>query len=87
MSRTSLLLPVLHNLTSNGDLIILDEPFTFLSEAEKRELTQIIHKAKEVRKSIVIATHNIEWIEENADTLELFTKEGRIWKKGSISFI
>ena len=62
LDRKSPLLPILYSLTSNGDLIVLDEPFTFLTEEETEDLTHIIHTAKEVGKSVIIATHNIEWI-------------------------
>ena len=50
------------------------------------ELTHIIHVGRKAGKSIVIATHNIEWIERHASTLELFTKDGKIWEKGSVQY-
>ena len=77
---------MLYSLTSNGDLVVLDEPFTFLNEEEAEDLTRILHIGREAGKSIVMATHNIEWIEENASTMELFSKEGNIWARGSIQY-
>ena len=78
---------MLYSLTSDGDAIVLDEPFTYLhNEVEIAEFNEVIHAAKQQGKSVVVATHSIEWIEENADDLALLDREGQIWAIGSVDY-
>ena len=35
---------------------------------------------------MLIATHEIKWIEKNADALALFSKGGQIWAMGSVQY-
>lgn len=63
MAHNSPLLPILYSLTSNGDVIVLDEPLTFLNVEEREDLTRIIKEGQNEGKSVIVATHNIDWIE------------------------
>lgn len=42
MKQESFLLPVLYSLSSDGDLLLMDEPFTNLTYKEREMLTNIL---------------------------------------------
>ena len=65
---------IFHSLSNCGDLLVFDEPFAILSLKEKRLLNEVILIGKQCRKSTVVATHSIEWIDEFADDLLVFSR-------------
>jgi len=64
-------------LVMEGDILLLDEPFSFLDEKADKEVMNIILKLKEKGKTIVIATHDLEQVSRFADKIILM-KEGRL---------
>ena len=87
MRRDSPLLPLLYSLSSNGDILLLDEPFTYLqNDSDINHLNDIIHTAKDLGKTVIIATHSLEWIDHHADELALLDKFGEIWAIGSLDY-
>ena len=85
LPSASPLLPILHVFVQNADLMVFDEPFSNLNEAEKRELSGLMVKASKLGKAVVIATHNVKWIEEYAHDL-MFMSRGVALAIGSIPF-
>ena len=70
----------------NADLILLDEPFTNLSRREEEILTEMIMRAtNEFNKSVVVATHNVKWIEEYAYDLMIISR-GVTLANGTVGF-
>ena len=64
---------------------MLDEPFTSLAPQEECLLTSIIKKAAQCGKSIVVATHDVKWIDAHCFDLVVLSN-GRNLANGQISF-
>ena len=76
----------MYSLSVDADLILLDEPFTNLLEREEDLLTEMIVRATtEFNKSVVIATHNVKWIEEHAYDLMIISR-GVTLANGTVGF-
>lgn len=85
LPKESPLLPILHVFVQDADLMLFDEPFSNLNENESEELSSLIVKAADLGKSILIATHNVRWIEQYAHDL-MFLSRGVAISIGSIPF-
>lgn len=68
----------------DNELIILDEPTTGLDPISLLELKSIIRAEKERRKTILITSHIMSFVEEIADEI-VFLLDGKIHFKGSIN--
>jgi len=64
-------------LLHNPQLLVLDEPFSDLDLVALGRLKEIMKKAKEGGKSILIASHNIQELENVCDEFAI-VKEGKI---------
>jgi len=67
----------------DSDLIILDEPTTGLDPIALIYLKDLILKAKEAGKTILITTHIMSLVDELADEI-VFLLDGKIYFKGSV---
>ena len=65
-------------------IMILDEPTTGLDPVSLIHLKELIHKAKEDGKIILITSHIMSFVEEISDEI-LFILEGKIHYQGSVS--
>lgn len=72
-------------LANEGEVILLDEPFTLLAKAEALLLTGLLEELKRRGKCIVVATHELEWAQENADYLLVLQKGSSLF--GSRDYI
>jgi len=70
----------------DNDLIILDEPTTGLDPIALIYLKDLIKKAKENGKTILITSHIMSFVEEISDEI-VFLLDGKIYFKGSIDEI
>lgn len=66
-----------------SDLIILDEPTTGLDPIALIHLKELIEKAKNQGKTILITTHIMSLVDEIADEI-VFLLDGKIYFKGSV---
>ena len=66
----------------DSDLIVLDEPTTGLDPISLIHLKEIIREEKEKKKTILITTHIMSFVDEIADQI-VFLLDGRIYFKGS----
>jgi ABC-2 type transport system ATP-binding protein len=64
-------------LLHNPQLLVLDEPFSDLDLVALGRLKDIMHKAKDTGKAILIASHNIQELENICDEFAII-KEGKI---------
>lgn len=67
----------------DSDLIILDEPTTGLDPIALIYLKELINKAKQAGKTILITTHIMSLVDELADEI-VFLLDGKIYFKGSV---
>ena len=68
----------------DSDIIVLDEPTTGLDPVSLIRLKEIIHKEREKKRTILITTHIMSFVEEMADEI-VFLLDGKIYFKGSSS--
>ncbi len=68
-------------LAMNCEIILLDEPFSFLDVKAAKEVLALLLKLKEQGKTIIISTHGIEHIAEYADRMVLLN-EGKLVEEG-----
>ena len=66
---------------SNSDLILLDEPTRGLDPDVKQALTSFLRQRAESGASILIATHDVEWVARTADRV-LLMADGEIYADG-----
>lgn len=66
-----------------SDLIILDEPTTGLDPIALIHLKELIEKARNQGKTILITTHIMSLVDEIADEI-VFLLDGKIYFKGSV---
>ena len=69
-------------LAMDCDVLLLDEPFSFLDTRAYKEVLDILLELKKLGKTIVLATHGIERVSGVADELVLMNK-GEIILQGS----
>ena len=69
------------SLVMDCDILLLDEPFSFLNEKADKELMEILLKLKQKGKTIVMATHDLEQIAKYADQIALMDK-GKVVLQG-----
>ncbi len=70
----------------DNNLIILDEPTTGLDPIALIYLKDLINKAKEEGKTVLITSHIMSFVEEISDEI-VFLLDGKIYFKGSIDEI
>ncbi len=70
------------SLVMDCDILLLDEPFSFLNEKADKELMEILLKLKQKGKTIVMATHDLEQIAKYADQIALMDK-GKVVLQGT----
>lgn len=68
-------------LAMDCDVLLLDEPFSFLDVKSTKEILNLLVKLKKKGKTIVIATHNLEQVARYADRIALMSK-GKIVMEG-----
>ncbi len=69
-------------LACKPDVLLLDEPFAWLDHKQKKNTIQILDKLHNQEKTIIISTHDINFVYEWADKLVVI-KEGRILATGN----
>ncbi|WP_048055464.1 ABC transporter ATP-binding protein [Methanotorris igneus] len=80
--KVQFIISVLHN----PDIIILDEPFSGLDIFNLNLLKEILFELKEMGKSIILSTHQLEKIERFCDRV-LVLKNGKVIHYGRIDEI
>ena len=68
-------------LACKPEVLLLDEPFAWLDNQQKKNTIQILDRLHEQNKTIIISTHDINFAYEWADKLVVM-KEGRIIATG-----
>jgi cobalt/nickel transport system ATP-binding protein len=68
-------------LAMDSDIIAFDEPGTCLDPKGKRDLIEILHELHRDKKTLLIATHDINFASQWADNI-IILKEGRLLKTG-----
>ncbi|MDI6807320.1 MAG: ABC transporter ATP-binding protein [Candidatus Aenigmarchaeota archaeon] len=58
-------------LVMNCEILILDEPFSFLSIKAAQEILKILLELKEKGKTIILATHHLEQVSRHTDRIAL----------------
>ncbi len=64
------------------DVLLLDEPFAWLDCQQKKNTIAILERLHQQEKTIVISTHDINFVYEWADKL-MVMKEGKILATGN----
>ncbi|HDP77165.1 MAG TPA: sugar ABC transporter ATP-binding protein, partial [Mesotoga infera] len=59
-------------------ILILDEPTSSLTEAEVKSLFSAIHQIKDEGVSVILITHKLEEVFENADRISIFRNGERV---------
>lgn len=72
------------SLSLNADILLLDEPFSFLDETADKELISSLEKLRQEGKTIIIATHDVGQIASIATSLVVIDK-GRLVLQGKPS--
>ncbi|MFH2020756.1 MAG: energy-coupling factor transporter ATPase [archaeon] len=73
-------------LAMDCEILLLDEPFSFLDSSAAKEVLSLLIDLKKQGKTIIIATHGIEHISGIADELILMQK-GEIILQGSPTYV
>ncbi|WP_369018585.1 ATP-binding cassette domain-containing protein [Thermatribacter velox] len=68
-------------LVMEPEIVVLDEPGTYLDPQGKRELFWMLDELCKNRKTLLIATHDVDLAAEWADKV-IILKEGRVLKEG-----
>jgi len=68
-------------LACKPEVLLLDEPFAWLDNQQKKNTIQVLDRLHEQNKTIIISTHDINFTYEWADKLVVM-KEGRIMATG-----
>ena len=69
-------------LAQNSDILVLDEPTTFLDPKHETGLMELVRKlAVEMKKTVLMTLHNLDMAVKYSDVL-VFLKEGRIVSAG-----
>ena len=70
-------------LSLNPDVLLLDEPTSGLDPRTQRKLIRLIQQLNEAGKTIIVATHNLDIVEEIADRALVFSEDHRLVARGS----
>lgn len=73
-------------LAMDSDIIVLDEPGAYLDPQGKQDLFEILNELHGNKKTLVIATHDINLVAEWADRI-IILKEGQLLKEGDRSLL
>ncbi len=68
-------------LSMRCEILLLDEPFSFLDSKAVKEIMDILLKLQKRGKTIVLATHNLEQVSGHADRIALMDN-GRLLSEG-----
>ncbi|MDI3547418.1 MAG: cobalt/nickel transport system ATP-binding protein [Halanaerobiales bacterium] len=68
-------------LAMDSDIIVLDEPGAYLDPRGKQDLFEILNELHGNKKTLVIATHDINLVAEWADRI-IILKEGQLLREG-----
>ena len=77
---------ILRALLYKPKVLILDEPTSSLTEAESKALFEAIKKIKVEGVSVILITHKMEEVFQNADTISIFRNGERIASKPKNEF-
>ncbi|HET9848250.1 MAG TPA: ATP-binding cassette domain-containing protein [Candidatus Dormibacteraeota bacterium] len=67
---------------ATADIVLLDEPTRGLDPAVKRALTSFLRMRAEAGASVLVATHDVEWVARTADRI-LMMADGELYADGS----
>ena len=70
-------------LAMEPEVLILDEPTTWLDPWHKKQLKEILNKQKNMNKTIILSTHDVEFAKE-INCKYIFLKEGTIAAQGGL---
>jgi cobalt ECF transporter T component CbiQ len=73
-------------LAMRPELIILDEPMSFLDPRGRDELQALLESMNRMGMTIVVATHDVDFAAEWADSV-LLLKEGKLIASGSVDLL
>ncbi|WP_372631853.1 cobalt ECF transporter T component CbiQ [Cohnella sp.] len=73
-------------LAMRPDLIILDEPMSFLDPKGRDELQALLEKMASAGMTVVVATHDVDFAAEWADRV-LLLKDGRLLASGTVELL
>ncbi|MDA8308496.1 MAG: ABC transporter ATP-binding protein [Deltaproteobacteria bacterium] len=69
-------------LSLNPDVLLLDEPTSGLDPRTQRRLIRLIQQLNEAGKTIIVATHNLEILQEIADRAIVFSEDHHLVAEG-----
>ncbi len=69
-------------LSLNPDVLLLDEPTSGLDPRTQRQLIRLIQQMNEAGKTVIVATHNLEMVEEIADRALVFSEDHHLVAAG-----
>lgn len=70
------------SLAMRAEILLLDEPFSYLDAKAADDFLQVVKALKEKGKTIILATHNLEPVASLADRIALIA-EGRLVMEGT----
>lgn len=73
-------------LAMKPDLIILDEPMSFLDPKGRDELQALLEKMASAGMTVIVATHDVDFAAEWADRV-LLLKDGRLLASGTVELL
>jgi cobalt/nickel transport system ATP-binding protein len=69
-------------LSLNPDVLLLDEPTSGLDPRTQRKLIHLFQQLNKAGKTIIVATHNLETVEEIADRALIFSEDHHLVADG-----
>jgi cobalt/nickel transport system ATP-binding protein len=69
-------------LSLNPDVLLLDEPTSGLDPRTQRKLIHLLQQLNKAGKTIIVATHNLETVEEIADRALIFSEDHHLVADG-----
>jgi cobalt transport protein ATP-binding subunit len=73
-------------LAMQPEIVVLDEPTAFLDPKGREELQELLEKLHQLGKTLLVATHDIDFAAEWADQV-LILKEGAVYAQGSAELL
>jgi ABC-type Mn2+/Zn2+ transport system ATPase subunit len=62
-------------LAQDGEVLLLDEPFSNMDITNQNNIIDILHKLKEKGKTVIITTHNLKMAQDISSSLVLLNKK------------
>ena len=69
-------------LSLNPDILLLDEPTIGLDPRTQRKLIRLIQQLNQAGKTVIVATHNLETVEEISDRAIVFSEDHHLVAAG-----